>query len=633
MEKYVKDKKEEEEKENSKKIILLIVLVIILLSLITSCSCTSQFFGRMGDFLPDSINNLFRNEEDHSIGDGTNDEETILEQELELDAKSLEMSLDDPDAKISFTYKNINPKKFTCSTSDASVATCYVKNGYVVVIPKTAGFVKVMLQAKTNGKKFESSSKVTITDSAQNNAITNNNNNNNNPNNNLRPTYPNNNNGTGNNNSNSGTSGGNGNNGGGNTGGNTGEGGNKPGDDTDYHLYTYKQKYDMSYVNGFGESSIILNTNLFNNKSVDVVDATNKKVLQLCSNDKNYCVNLTVDSKQDEGNIEIMYVGNKSGPTSLPFQIVANSTGKSIIHVSGVANNNTFINFDIEIDIDEKYIVTISANGGTFNTFTTEYQFRVSDNEEIDLSKYDEPYKLNEEECKYYQFKGYSRTPDGVVEYNRNDKNIIRDIKGDLTLYAVYSSESIPVDETMFKKTLWLTDVALFHNSEYSNSEKEDKVIYPGATGTYIMNLKNESSNKVTVTGMTLKENTVCVSEDRCLNMGYIIKHSRDTSNNWNYYYGDENSKYWILHSHDNTQKLSYEKFQSDIEFNDRKIEIEPNETIMISVFWKWEEVDDKLDTEIGNHAAEKITNETINDIYSISIGINFDTKNNSCPK
>lgn len=630
MKKYTTDK---DEKDNSKKIILLIVLVIILLSLITSCSCTSQFFGRMGDFLPDSINNLFRNEEDHSIGDDTNDEETILEQELELDAKSLEMSLDDPDAKISFTYKNINPKKFTCSTSDASIATCYVKNGYVVVIPKTAGFVRVMLQAKTNGKKFESSSRVTISDSLKNNVLPNNNNNNNNPANNLqRPNTNNNGNGNnsagangGNNTGNAGGSGNGGNNSGGNSSGNDNEN-----DNTDYHLYTYKEKYDMSYVNGHGESSVILNTNLFANKKIDVVESNDKKTLQLCSNDRNFCVNLTVDASQDDGNIELKYSGEKNGPMSLPIQIIAHSLGSSIIHVSGVANNNTIANFDIEIDIDEKYIVTISANGGTFNSFTKEYQFKVAAGEEIDLSKYDVPYKVNEEECKYYQFVGYSRSSDGTIDYNKTD--IITNITGDLVLYAIYSTESVPLDETLFKKTLWLTDVQLFHNSEYVDKNEKEKVIYPGASGTYIMNIKNESSKKVTLTGLTLKENTVCVSEQRCLNMGYIVKYSANTDKDWTYYYGNSNNDYWILHSHERSQMISYEKFQSNIPFNDKAIDIEPNQTIMISVFWQWVDTDDGLDTAIGNHVADKV-DESINDMYGISIGINFDTASISCPK
>ena len=231
-----------------------------------------------------------------------------------------------------------------------------------------------------------------------------------------------------------------------------------------------------------------------------------------------------------------------------------------------------------------------------------------------------------------YKFIGYSTTPDGKIEYNTTDKNIIKNLNQDLKLYAIYETNSIPVDEKVINKTLWLTDVPLFHNEEYYKKYKEDKVIYPGASGVYVMNFTNNSSDKVTITGLTLKENTICIDGKGCLNMGYIIKYSASESNDWTYYYGETNSKYWILNSNPNTIKVSDGVFKSEIKFNDdEKIDIEPNETIAISVFWKWEEVDDALDTLIGNHAAKKLHGETINDMYGISIGIDFETKLESC--
>ena len=163
----VEDYKNNEEKDQGKKIIIFIILIIILLLLITSCSCTSKFFGKLGDSLSDSINSLFKNEEDYSIDDDTNDKETITNKQLKFDTTHLEMSLSDEDAKISYSYENINPKKFTCSTSDASIATCYVKDGYVVIKPKAVGTVTVILQTTTNGKIYEATAKVTVTDSVK----------------------------------------------------------------------------------------------------------------------------------------------------------------------------------------------------------------------------------------------------------------------------------------------------------------------------------------------------------------------------------------------------------------------------------------------------------------------------------
>lgn len=794
----------DEERDHSKKIIILIIVVIILLSLITSCGCTSKFFGKMGGSLLDDINNIFKNEDDYDIDDDTNDEETISNHELKFDVDNFEMSLNDPKPKLSFTYKTIKPKNFTCSTSDASIATCYVSDGYVVINPKAVGTVKVILHANANGKVYEASTNVKITEpndqsnvdgidsGNNNNNNSGNSNNNNNDNNNSNNT--NNNNDKNNNNNNA-------------VDGNNylrdlivlnskynldkefkkninnynitvdynekhlsfaitldnknskasyvlngksikslndldltegdnrleilvksksgkvntyvinihkkvrtikfensshtiylgssynvnyviEEDGKKLNDDKyntndikvslsqygndcvieinkgyitlkpndsmggksvelnisyngktaktklnfiKYQLYTYQNRYDMGFSNNHGERIVILNTNLFTSKFVETTISDDKKEINICSNDNDFCVSLKVDNNNDNGNIELEYTGEDYEPFSLPFKIIANSIGKSIIHVSGSAYNNQIANFDIEINVGQKYNVTIDANGGLFNEFTKQYEFQLATDEELDLSLYDEPYKIDEE-CHLYKFAGYSKTPDGEIIYNRSDKKIIKDLDDNLVLYAIYKEESSPLEEQVIKKTLWLTDVPLFHNEEYYKKYKEDKVIYPGASGVYVMNFKNSSSDKITITGITLNENTICIDGKGCLNMGYIIKYSDVNSNDWTYYYGETDSKYWILHSRPDTIKLSDDQFKSEITFNDSNlIDMEPNDEIAISVFWKWEEVDDDLDTAIGNHAALKITDETINDMYGLSIGVNFETKLESC--
>lgn len=704
----MEDYKNNEEKDQGKKIIIFIILIIIILLLITSCSCTSKFFGKLGDSLSDSINSLFKNEEDYSIDDDTNDEETITNKQLKFDTSHLEMSLSDEDAKISYSYENINPKKFTCSTSDASIATCYVKDGYVVIKPKSVGTVTVILQTKTNGKIYEATAKVTVTDSVKSiqlsskggilnlrdgnqkivsysligltgdisvtssnpsvatavasngqliitaaktgsTTIT------------LSITYkgvkytatynlsvinkesskkPNN----GGNNNSGGTQSSGSNSGNSNPSSNPGN--NKPNNNPnpgtnppstnieDYKLSTPKEKYNMSFINGHGERNIILYTNLFANQDIVSFLSSNNKEIQICSKDKKNCVTLTVDSEHDGGNIELEYTGNTSEPSSLPFKIKAGSVGQSIIHVSGTVSGKKIAEFNITINVEEKYIVTIDANGGMFNEFTKEYEFQLAPGEKLDLSKYDEPIKINDEECKSYKFKGYSKTIDGTIEYDRDTKNIIQNLDSDLTLYAIYETEGEQLKEEDLTKTLWSKNAELFHNEEYYQQYKKDKIIYPGAKGIYKMNFKNESSEKITITGLTLKEDTICIKDKGCLNMGYIIKYSPSESNNWTYYYGNKNDEYWILHSTTGTEQLSDQSFQTKIKFKDNeKISMKPGEEIVISVFWKWEEKNDDLDTLIGNQSAEATYNENLNDKYSLSIGIDFTKEMKACTK
>ncbi len=159
FDKLHKSENETEEDKKRRYILYIIIIIIIILLLITSCSCTSKFLGKIGDF--------FNNGGTHTIDDGTDDKEVRKNKELQFDNNNVEMSLSDERMKLSFSYKNINPSIFSCSTSDANIATCYVSNDYVVVIPKTTGKIVVTLHTSTNGKVYEATANVTITDATR----------------------------------------------------------------------------------------------------------------------------------------------------------------------------------------------------------------------------------------------------------------------------------------------------------------------------------------------------------------------------------------------------------------------------------------------------------------------------------
>lgn len=393
-------------------------------------------------------------------------------------------------------------------------------------------------------------------------------------------------------------------------------------------LSVEKEKLEMSITpdengNVKGTTELIVDTNLFTGE-VTVEKSANGKELKICSKkQKETCVTVKTDSSSIEN---IDYNNDEIGPVSLPIKITATKEGKATIIVTGVVNGVEFIkSISVTIEITQKYILTLLANGGLFNENTKEYTFELAKNEEKDLSLVEEPYKLDENDpCKTYKLKGYSKEPNGTIIYNRTDKKIVKNLTGNLTLYAIYEENSTPITGDMNTYTKWLTEVTIFHNEKYYQEHGEDKVIYPGANGHFIMNYKNTEKETILITGLTLKENTICIQQKGCLNMGYILRYQPKNTADAIYYYGTK----------DNYQILNLDTIHpEDIQYNGKKINfkdpivLKSGKEIAISLFWKWVEIDnasDRLDTLIGNQAAHSVYDETINDKYDLSVGVHY---------
>jgi len=393
----------------------------------------------------------------------------------------------------------------------------------------------------------------------------------------------------------------------------------------DYYLIANKNEYDMIVATDennkvIGQTDVILRTDLFGG-DIEVKESADSKQITICSTNQNACVTISTTSDLIE---KIEYTGEENTPSSLPIKITAIKDGQAKIHISGMAYGNTFTDFDVLVQIVRKYVVILDANGGQFNVGTTKYEGLISKEESLDLSTYDEPYKIDPtDECKYFKFIGYSKETNGQILYNTTDKKIIDNLEEDITLYAIYEENSNPIPDDLIKKTLWLTDVPLFHNEEYYKVYNEDKVIYPGAHGYYIMNFKNETNNVVTISGMKLKEETICIKDEGCINMGYMIQYRPADKDNVKYYYG-QNNQHKILNKDVSPLLPNYDGKTIDF---DEKITLQPQEEIALSLFWKWVEIDsnsDRLDTMIGNQVAKSKYDDTINDKYRLFVGLNF---------
>lgn len=381
----------------------------------------------------------------------------------------------------------------------------------------------------------------------------------------------------------------------------------------DYYLYSYSDTYDIAFANGSGYKNIVLNTNLFPG------EVTVTKIaggIRITSNTNS---SIYVDIVSDSS-IVVLSSENGEATSSIVVRATANQSGTANLKVSGYAFGNVIDQFSIRLNIIEKHHVTIDANGGFFDEFTSKYQFLLTPNDTINLADY-VSYKVDESgNCMYYTLVSYNTKQDGTGK-ECSLSTVLSNIHEDITLYAMYSSDSqyIELEE---HKYLYLAEVDLFHNEEYYEKYNEDKVIYPGAQGSYVMTFENNSAEEIIITGMGLEEDTICFEGKGCLNMGYIIKYASKTDANYTYAYGSSTA-YEILNKDSRTTRVGFHT-KNDISFG-KTISIPKGEAAEISLLWEWVDVDDELDTLIGNNAVH------LNDKYDLRVRIDFQTKNKYC--
>lgn len=396
----------------------------------------------------------------------------------------------------------------------------------------------------------------------------------------------------------------------------------------------YKVGYRADSPNNY--KNIIINSNILDGV---ITDANITKSISSNGDTK-----LTITDGQSyiilEGPFDLDYNNLESGTTSYAIKVSYNSLKDGKIKVSGylkgLSDANKVDSYEIHFDIEPLYYVTLYANNidgkqGFFNSFADKYELSYFANEVLDLSPYNEAYILTDQtNCKSYKFIGYdadnSKTSNPIykLELDANNNKIINPkitVKNDLDLYAIYDINDTSVDYQTSSK-LYLTDVDIFVLDDNTKH-----FIYPGTLGSYIMRIKNTTNGPITLNKLNIEEDTICSSENNCLNMGYIIKRY----NNPNYLYyspnGQQTNEYWILNKEANATKKanvdgSYH-FSQTLDLN--SIRLEKGEETEISLLWKW--VDSTGDTEIGNYVIKN------NDIYTLTISYDFDKIDKMCEK
>ena len=373
----------------------------------------------------------------------------------------------------------------------------------------------------------------------------------------------------------------------------------------DYYV-NVNDSYNIDITDGVGRKNIVLDNNLFTG---DVTVKNTKDGLIICDkNNPNICLTIT-----GSADLNLQYVPT-SGNTSLVIEVTTSKEGEFNLEVNASVYDVNVKNANITIKTTSKYIITLNAinkkYNGFYNEITTVQTFKLGKEEQLNLADYPAYVLADTTNCIYYGIIGYSKTDtNSTVDY---EMTTVLTVTSDLTLYAVY--EETAVQPPINSKTLYLSEVDLFHNEEYYQAYHEDKVIYPGAMGSYTMHLENKTGHDITITSLSLTEETICL-DSKCLNMGYIIK---DINKNYLGRSGVEtdNSIYDLLnHSNENIIPIN--------------VSLKNNEITDIAIIWRWLDYDDDIDTKIGNYVAKKYTDATINDIYALTVGINFETKDN----
>ena len=379
----------------------------------------------------------------------------------------------------------------------------------------------------------------------------------------------------------------------------------------DYYLTSYQKEYSFTPSNQY--RNIVLNTNLFSG-TVKVSQISGGVRISSLKNPSIY-----VDATSSSDILALSSLEGEVG-ASFVLQVLAKDLGDASIHLVASAFGEVVDRLDLQIHVLSSFEVVLDANGGFFDEFTNRYQYFLSSKDTLDLSQY-QPYKIDESgNCLYYTLKEYNTKQDGSgVTYSST--TVLKDLTQDITLYAIYTEDSqyVELEET---KKLYLTDVDLFHNEEYFQKYQKDSIIYPGAHGSYVMTLTNQKSEEILLKGMTLEEDTICISQKGCLNMGYIIKYAEGNDKHYTYFYGG-NDYYEILNQ-DSLTERNQQHTKRSIPFGTNGISLKKGETIEISLLWKWVSLDDELDTDIG--ISQDLD-------YQLTVSFDFTTIEKHCKK
>lgn len=432
-----------------------------------------------------------------------------------------------------------------------------------------------------------------------------------------------------------------------------------------FDLETATYQYGMSYSPStliqneeldVNERNIVFKTNIFetSERVIKAATSTNNTLILVDRDDNKK--KITIETMSGESLIDLDYRNiDTKGVDTYAVSVRAKGEGVVKFKITMSYNDITLKELkDITLFIERKYVVILDAGDGVFDIIGKRYLFLEDLNVDIDLNNYPSPYKMDAtsgSDCKTYKFLGYVDSANN--EILKDSANYKFKITEDTVLTAKY--EDVSNEQIFNPRTLWLTDIDLFYNKE-TGIEKE---VQPGTNGFYTEKLTNNTGKTVKITKLKLKEETICIYNKGCLNMGYVIRYYQKidgTPDRFNLLVGTSvNDKNYYVRLWENNKSLYQSNFGTNYKdlssgnkgavkdyvynYDNINITLQPNETIELYFAWEWkfetgnskEEIrqNDILDTLVAEYAS-KYKDAIMNNNYKLSIGIEFE--DNTCP-
>lgn len=393
----------------------------------------------------------------------------------------------------------------------------------------------------------------------------------------------------------------------------------------DYFLKVLSNTYDVDIIDGKGERNIIFNTNLLGD---NITPSSITNGVKLSSN---HSVIKVVSENPNIAKVSFIKDDNSDATSYYSLHIDALNEGTVDIVINPSVYGVDLPEVRVTLKIVKKYKFVIDAQDGFFDAFSSKYEYTYESGKEINLAEY-EAMKEATGNCMYFVLDSYNTKTDGTGISYQSDQ--IFNLTSDLTLYAIYknTAEEVKVPES---GKLYLSEVDIFENKEYFEKYNVKNMIYPGSEvseGSFKITINNNSSSKLKITKINLEEDTICISERRCINMGYIIKYTNRNMNNYKFLYGGVNN-YQILNTDSQTITSAgaltgyhtERNIDSDIEIDVPNANDEFANVQEIYLLWKWVEVDDDLDTKIGSSINES------NNKYHLTISFDYEKQNSHC--
>ncbi len=406
-----------------------------------------------------------------------------------------------------------------------------------------------------------------------------------------------------------------------------------------YYLTTCEsdacKNYDITYTDDNKSRNIIFNTNIlgsdFNTenipggikltpKNTGVVD-TQGEILITSSNPS--VVSVAVSKKI-----------NSDGSESYVLTLNAlQNTGSADIKIKGSAFGDTVkeVSFTATIKAEYNVILNAKVNGGFINSLQANKEFVMKPGDELDLSLYKAYKPAKPDQCLYYKATWNTQADGKGTAYAIDDKITIN---SNLTLYAIFD-ETVDDSQLEIVKEEGLVvfdNLDLFKNAKSQSEQNISNLIYPGLSGAQEMNFTNDTGQVLTITGIKLEEDTMCLREKECVNLGYMIRQTTREANDK--FFLQTRSGYTILNQDANTKftpinytsKLKRFYTENTIELGSDEIRLQNGESTQLTVLWKWFD-NDAVDTLIGSNVDED------NNEYFLRVSILYTKENKACMK